>query len=59
MKPMSREELEELRRQIGTPGPIVWPPQVRAEDMPTLQEMVRDLDIEEEDEDEGDSEDLA
>ena len=51
-RPMSQEELDELKRQIGTPKPIILPPQIRDEDLPTIREMVRDLipdeDIEEE-----------
>lgn len=43
MKPMSQEELDELKRQIGVPKPIVLPPQIKDEDMPTIQEMVREM----------------
>ena len=58
MKPMSQEELDELMRQIGVPKPVVLPPQIRDEDMPTIAEMVRDLDAvaEEDDNDEEEEE---
>jgi len=45
MRPMSQEELDELKRQIGTPKPIVWPPQLGDEDMPTMRQMVKDLEL--------------
>ena len=44
IRPMGQEELDELKRQIGVPQPIAWPPQIKEEDMPTIQEMVRNLD---------------
>ena len=41
MKQMSQEELDELYRQIGYLKPIPQVPQIRDEDMPTMQEMLR------------------
>lgn len=60
MKPMSQEELEELKRQIGTPKPLVLLPQIKDEDMPTIREMVRNLkpgDGEDSEDDEGEGRD--
>lgn len=47
MKSMSQEELDELRRQIGTPQPIPSVPQIKDEDMPTIREMVENMKFDE------------
>ncbi len=57
MKPMSQEELDELKRRIGIPKPIEKPPQIKDEDMPTIQEMVRAMKFTDEDNEGDDNED--